>query len=282
LETATEPFNSHFYQDGRTATLQVEGLLGDGVFQFPKNTSVLAKLISLTTSDGDIILDFFAGSGSTAHACMELNAEEETNRKFILVQLPEKLDGNKKEQKAAFNFCKENGFEPNIAEVSKERVRRAGAKISAEKNLAKLDVGFKSFKLANSNLKAWNPDRADLEKTLLSHQEHLIDGRTEQDVLYELLIKRGIDLAVSIESRIVSGKNIYSIGYGVLLACLDESIAQADVESIAQGILKWFGELSPSSDTHVFFRDSAFCDDVAKTNMAAILEQNGITHVRSL
>ncbi|KPW65736.1 Site-specific DNA-methyltransferase [Pseudomonas syringae pv. broussonetiae] len=141
---------------------------------------------------------------------------------------------------------------------------------------------MQDLKFSNSNIRVWNPDRTDLEQTLLSHQEHLIEGRTEQDVLYELLIKRGIDLAVPIESRNASGKEVYSIGYGVLFACLDESIVQADVENVAQGILKWYGELSPSSDTHVFFRDSAFSNDIAKTNMAAILEQNGITHVRSL
>ncbi|WP_218278192.1 hypothetical protein [Pseudomonas sp. RW409] len=114
------------------------------------------------------------------------------------------------------------------------------------------------------------------------HQEHLIEGRSEQDILYELLIKRGIDLAAPIECKSISGKNVYSIGFGVLLVCLDEVITQADTEDLAQGILKWHVELKPASDSHVFFRDSAFSDDVAKTNMAAILEQNGISHVRSL
>ena len=101
-------------------------------------------------------------------------------------------------------------------------------------------------------------------------------------MLYELLLKRGVDLAVPIEIHEVAGKNIYSIGYGVLFACLDESITREQVEDIAQAIIDWHGELAPSSETHVFFRDSAFRDDVSKTNMAAILEQNGINHVRSL
>lgn len=161
-------------------------------------------------------------------------------------------------------------------------MRRAAKQIESQSENKGIDTGFKVFSLASSNIKVWNPDRLDLEQTLLSHQEHLVEDRSEQDVLYELLIKRGIDLAVPIESRKVSGKNIYSIGFGVLFACLDKSIVQADVESIAKGILSWYQELSPSSDTHVFFRDSAFSDDVSKTNMAAILEQSGITHVRSL
>lgn len=213
---------------------------------------------------------------------MELNAEEETGRRFILVQLPETLDESKKEQKSAFKFCKENKLSANIAEISRARVRRAGEKIISDKNSTKLDVGFKSFKLAGSNLKIWNPNRSDLEETLLSHQEHLVDGRTEHDILYELLLKRGVDLTVPVESRKIKNKEVFSIGYGVLFACLDETISKADVESVAQGILEWYAELSPAADTHVFFRDSAFSDDVAKTNMAAILEQNGISHVRSL
>ena len=136
--------------------------------------------------------------------------------------------------------------------------------------------------MAGTNLRIWNPDSDDLDATLLSHQEHLVDGRSEKDVLYELLLKRGVDLAVPIESRESGGKAVYSIGYGVLFACLDESITKDQVEEIGQAIVDWHQELAPSSDTHVFFRDSAFSDDVSKTNMAAILEQNGINHVRSL
>ena len=116
----------------------------------------------------------------------------------------------------------------------------------------------------------------------MSHQNHLLDGRSEDDVLYEVLLKRGVDLAVPIESREVNGKTVYSIGYGVLFACLDESINKDQIEETGQCIVEWHRELAPSSDAHVFFRDSAFSDDVSKTNMAAILEQNGINHVRSL
>ena len=281
-ETAFEPYNSHFYQDGRTATLQVENLLGSGVFTFPKNIKVIEKLINLVAKDGDIILDFFAGSASTAHACMSMNEEEDMSLKYILVQLPEILNKNKKEQKIAYNFCVDNSFPPNIAEIGKERIRRAAAKIKEENPEYIGDLGFKVFKLASSNIKSWNPDRTDLEQTLLDHQEHLVSGRTEQDVLYELLLKRGVDLTVPIEHREVNGKTIYSIGYGVLFTCLNESMESDAVDAIAQAIVTWHSELKPSSDTHVFFRDSAFVDDIAKTNMAAILEQNGISHVRSL
>ncbi|MAM70164.1 MAG: site-specific DNA-methyltransferase [Gammaproteobacteria bacterium] len=273
---------SVFYRDGRAASKRLRELMGDDVFDFPKDETVLQELIEMLTADGDIIIDFFAGSGTTAHSIFLQSAKDSQNRRFILVQLPETVDPDVKSQSKAAIFCEENNIPLNIASMAQERLRRSAAKVKEEFPQYEGDTGFRVFKLAESNIQAWSPDRTDLEESLLSHEEHLVEGRSEQDVLYELLLKRGVDLAVPIESREVSGKNIYSIGYGVLFACLDESIAKEQVEDIAQAIIAWYGELAPSSDTHVFFRDSAFRDDVSKTNMAAILEQNGITHVRSL
>jgi adenine-specific DNA-methyltransferase len=270
-ETAFEPFPSHFYQDGRSATLQVEKLLGPGVFTFPKNTQVLGKLVNLLANEDDLVLDFFAGSGSTAHACMLQNIEEDTSIRHISVQLPEHLDGSKNEQKAA-----------NIAEVGKERIRRAAKEIKIENPDFKGDLGFKVFKLDSSNIRAWDPDASDLEQTLLDHANHLVEGRSEQDVLYELLLKRGVDLTVPIEDKEIQGKTVYSIGYGVLFACLDENIDKDQIEAIGKGISDWHKELEPAAETQVVFRDSAFEDNNAKLNMTAILEQNGIAHVRSL
>ena len=145
-----------------------------------------------------------------------------------------------------------------------------------------IDLGFKVFKLASSNIRTWNPDQKDLEQSLLDSVEHLVEGRTEEDVLYELLLKRGVDLTVPIEQREITGKTVYSIGYGVMFACLDTKLNLDEVETVAQGIIDWHKELEPASDTQVVFRDSAFSDDISKTNMTAILEQNGIAHVRSL
>jgi len=110
----------------------------------------------------------------------------------------------------------------------------------------------------------------------------LVEGRSEEDVLYELLLKRGVDLTVPIEEKTITGKTVYSIGYGVLFACLDKKINREEVEDLAMGIIGWHKELSPAGDTQVVFRDSAFDGDIAKTNMTAILEQHGIAHVRSL
>lgn len=240
---------------------------GEVPFDTVKPTELIKRMMKVSgVNAGDVVLDFFAGSGTTGAAVFDTEQS-----RFILVQLPEEIDESKPHGIAARKL----GL-LKISDITKERLKRCSI------NKSPVNAGFKVFKLSNSNIRAWNPDRNDLEQTLLSHQEHLIEGRTEQDILYELLIKRGIDLAVPIESRNVSGKKVYSIGYGVLFACLAESIGQADVENVAQGILNWYRELSPSSDTHAFFRDSAFSDDITKTNMAAILEQNGISHVRSL
>ncbi|MDP2523955.1 site-specific DNA-methyltransferase [Neptunomonas phycophila] len=254
-------------------TREINSLLGDGVFDFPKPSKLLELLVEQVSDPDAIILDFFAGSCSMANAVMKVNAKQSANRRFIMVQLPEYCDPK--------SAAHSSGYK-TISEIGRARIEKSGEQIIEAAGGDGIDAGFKLFKLSSSNIQAWNPDRTDLEESLLSHEEHLVEGRTEQDVLYELLLKRGVDLTVPIESREVSGKNIYSIGYGVLFACLDESITKDQVENIAQAIIAWYGELAPSSDTHVFFRDSAFRDDVSKTNMAAILEQNGITHVRSL
>ena len=249
--------------------------LFDGLvlFETPKPVEMLKRFAHISTKDSDVILDFFSGSCTTAEAILEMNLEDAGKRKCISVQLPEITD----EKSEAF---KENY--KTVADIAKERIRRAAKKIQNENPDYKGDLGFKVFKLATSNIRAWNPDRTDLEETLLSHKEHLVEGRSEQDVLYELLLKRGIELTVPIEERQTEGKIIYSIGYGVLFACLNTTLSAQEVETVATAIVDWHTELKPETDTHVFFRDSAFADDIAKTNMAAILAQRGITHVRSL
>ena len=255
--------------------VEVERLFdGKSFFSYPKPTSLLKALFSSRPAkDGDIYLDFFAGSATSAHALIDMNIEDGVNRRFIMVQLPEPLDENSEAFKAGYR---------NLSDLAKERLRRVRSKISEQSDDLTTDLGFRVYELSNTNIQAWTPDASNLEESLLAHQEHLIEGRSEQDILYELLLKRGVDLVVPIESREVSGKIIYCIGYGVLFACLNGAITKGQIEEIGQGIVAWHRELAPSSDTHVFFRDSAFSDDVSKTNMAAILAQNGINHVRSL
>ncbi len=144
------------------------------------------------------------------------------------------------------------------------------------------DLGFRVFKLDQSNIRAWEPDATDLENSLLKNAEHLVPGRKEQDVLYELLLKLGLDLCVPIETKILAGKTVHSIGGGALIACLADGLTKEVIEPLASGIVAWRASLAPAVDIRVVFKDSGFVDDIAKTNMAAILTQNGISDVRSL
>ena len=257
------------------AKKELKALLTEGLpFQTPKPTRLIQRAAMLATlKEGNhIILDFFAGSGTTGHAVVNLNKNDGGNRRYVLVQLPEPTEDKRY---------------PTIAEITKERLRRAGKKIREENPLFTGDLGFRVFKLASSNIRAWEPDRDKLAETLEASIEHLKTDRTEQDILFELLLKLGLDLCVPIETKKVAGGAkqahvIHSIGGGSLLVCLSPAIPQADVEPLALGLVAWHKTLKPAGETTVVFRDSAFADDVAKTNLTAILHQHGLETVRSL
>jgi len=239
-------------------------------FSYPKPLLLLQYLIQVfTRSDAQhIVCDVFAGSGTTGHAVLEQNAEDGGDRRFLMVQLPEPTG--------------DAGKFASIADITKERLRCAAKKVKDENPMFTGDLGFRVFKLDSSNIHEWDPDREDLDSSLLQSVEHLKSDRTEADILYELLLKLGLDLCVPIEDRAILEKEVHAIGGGVLMACLTEQIERNEVEALAQGIVNWHLELAPAGDTTCVFRDSAFVDDVAKTNMAAILEQHGIANVRSL
>lgn len=272
------------WTDISTINLNKESENVQGFGQGQKPLALISRILKLTTSPkkGDIVIDFFAGSGTTGHAVMAQNVADGGNRRYILVQLPEPLDPENEEQKTAAEFCDRLGKPRTIAELTKERLRRAAKKIKEENPDWQGDTGFRVFKLDTSNIRAWNPKPADLESELFAHQEHIVEGRTEADILYELLLKLGLDLCVPIEQRDIGGKTVHSVGAGVLMACLAPAIRVDEVEALAQGIVALHKELAPAGDTTCVFRDSAFENDVAKTNLAAILQQHGIKNVRSL
>lgn len=270
-------------------------------FDYPKPSTLIEFLIGITRTGGDdIVLDFFAGSGSSGHATMRANAADGGKRRFILVQLPEQLDETDAGQKTAADFCEILKKPRTIAELTKERLRRAATKIRAasasqtgatgqlsletapQPPATPPDLGFRVFKLDHSNIRAWNPQPADLEQAVIDYQDHLLAGRSESDILYELLLKLGLDLCVPIATRQLAGLDVHAVGGGVLLACLAPAITSADVEALAGGIIAWHQELAPAGESTCVFRDSAFEDDVAKTNLTAILAQSGIENVRSL
>ena len=253
-----------------------------------KPVDLIQRVIGLSTKKDGLILDFFAGSGTAGHAVMNENLLDQGSRRFIVVQLPELLDPNDTDSADACAFCDEIGKPRNIAELTKERLRRAAKKIHEENPMFAGDLGFRVFKLASSNIRAWEPDRNNLAETLEASIEHLKTDRTEQDILFELLLKLGLDLCVPIETKTIAKHEVHAIGAGALLVCLSTSIPQKDVAPLALGIVGWHNQLAPTDEdkkarnTSLVFRDSAFADDVAKTNLTAILHQHGLETVRSL
>ena len=262
---------------------ELGSLFGASVFSNPKPIGLAKHLASAVgVKPRELILDFFAGSGTTGHAVMERNAADGGDWRYMLIQLPEELRPGSRDQEAAVQFCDSLGRPRTIAELTKERLRRAGSRVRADAPMQSCDLGFRVFRLDSSNIRVWEPEEDDLEGSLLDSIDHIRADRSEEDILYELLLKLGLDLCVPMETRRVEGRSIWCIGAGTLMACLDRKIGRVDVEPLALGIGGWQRELAPAGETTVVFRDSAFVDDVAKANMAAILEQLGFGSVRSL
>lgn len=246
---------------------------GNKIFDFPKPVQLILYALQLITSSSDIILDFFSGSATTAHAVMQLNAEGGGNRKYIMVQLPEVCDEKSEAYKAGYK---------NICEIGKERIRRAGEKIKSDETLPaenreKLDIGFKVFKLDSSNIKEWDSETEDLRQSLFDSIDNIKSDRTSLDILYEILLKYGLDLNVPI----VENKHFYSIGGGTLLINLDKEIDMEVIDSICEEY-KTLLEIDEDFKTTVVLRDSSFANDVDKTNAMKKLEQVGIKEVRSI
>ncbi|PJW16585.1 site-specific DNA-methyltransferase [Geobacillus sp. WSUCF-018B] len=234
-------------------------------FDNPKQLAFIKRILSVGDDDS-IIMDFFSGSATTAHAVMQLNAEDGGNRKFIMVQLPEKTDETSEAYKAGYK---------NICEIGKERIRRAGEKIVQETGKTDLDIGFKVFKLDSSNIKEWDPDFENLERNLFDLQNNIKEDRTKEDLLYEILLKIGLPLTVPIVEIDCGGKTIYNVAYGSALICLEDEI---DLD-LVQEMLKHRSEHMPPK---VIFKESGFMSDAVKTNALQTLKKHGITDVRSV
>ena len=247
-------------------TRELQDLLGLGIFDFPKPLTLLKFFESIGLGTDSIILDFFSGSATTAHAVMNLNAEDGGNRRFILVQLPETTPVDSEARKA--------GYE-NICEIGKERIRRAGEKVKAEcedeERAASLDIGFKVFKLDSSNLQKWQPQPEDLQGALQESMDNFLPGRTELDVVYEIALKLGLDLSYEVEEREVDGQTVYIIGAGALMICLASPIST----ETAEALLKLHEEYAPET-WQVVFRDTGFLSDQEKTNIKETLKSAGL------
>lgn len=280
---------------GRTehGSKEIRELFGQQVFSYPKPTGLIKFFTDMTCDPNAIIVDFFAGSATTADAVQQQNLSDGGSRRYILIQLPQPLDPSSNEEKLAADYCESHNLPMRITELAKERLRLVHEKLKSERatraeeikaesqgmgnDLDKLDLGFKVFKLDSSNIKQWDADFDNLEGALLDTVENIKPDRSEMDILYELLLKYGLDLTEPIEERQIAGANIYIIGAGALIVSLGGSIGIEVVEGIAA--LK--DELRPEV-VRVVFRDTGFDNDVVKTNAIQVLRQVGINDVKSL
>lgn len=252
------------------ASKELENLLGRKIFDFPKPKELIMRIISLIiNSDAgkdSIILDFFSGSGTTAHAVMQLNAEDGGHRKFIMVQLPEPCDEKSEAYKAGYK---------NICEIGKERIRRAGKKIKEEAGLmapADLDIGFRCLRLDESNMKPvyYTPDEVGQED-LFSLVDNVKPDRTQEDLLFQVMLDLGVLLSSPIEVKEIAGKKVFNVADGFLLACFDHEVTEETVQSIAQ-----------RKPYYAVFRDSSMANDSVATNFEQIFETYSPDTVRKV
>lgn len=273
-------FEGNKYGTATRGTKEIQKLFDNlSLFDTPKPTDLIKNLITLAVPKNEecYILDFFAGSSTTADAIMQLNAVDKGKRKFILVQIPEKID----ESKAAFN----EGYN-TISDLGLERIRRAGEKVKAdliaENNKAgildenavdpeSLDIGFKVLDLDKSNIREWNVDFENIGENLDLFEDVFVEGRSELDIVYEIMLKNGLELTYPVNSFQVDGKNIYDIAYGNLFICLDNKINT----NVAKAIIEKRDEYGIETST-VVFKDAGFNgNDSEKLNCIELLKDAG-------
>ena len=251
-----------------SANQELKAIFGDKVFDTPKPTRLIQRMMQLAapSDEGGIVLDFFAGSGTTGHAVLDQNGKDGGKRSFIMVQLPERIDRTDY---------------PTIAEITKERVRRVIRKMNEsdanELSLKdKADRGFKVFKLQGSNFKAWNADAPkdaeQLGKQLEMHVQHIETGRTQEDILFEILLKSGFPLSTRLERLTLSGQTVFSIAEGAMLVCLEKELTEAVIK-----------EMAARKPERIVCLDAGFAgNDQLKTNAAQTFKAKGVTSFRTV
>ncbi|MBL1095697.1 site-specific DNA-methyltransferase [Streptomyces coffeae] len=268
-EMSDQVAESVFSQERTAAGKALVKLLGEDVFPFPKDVNVVARWLDIASirNPNAVFLDFFAGSGSTGHAVMDLNAADGGNRRYILVQLDERIEGK-------------DGHD-TIADVTRERLRRAGKQIVSQQSpdATPIDTGFRSYSLASSNLKPWDgtPDQLDL----LEAVDNLVGGRTADDLLVEMMLRMGVELTTPLEMREVADSPLYNLA-GTLFAYFGSDITIDRANEVAKALEAWRDEEPGDADTTVVVRDTGFVDSATKLNFAAALRQAGFTTLRSI
>ncbi len=236
-------------------TLLVKELMEGKVFDYPKTVEMLMKTIEMGTDsdEGAYVLDFFSGSGTTAHAVMQLNAKDGGNRKFIMVQLPERTDEKSEAYKAGYK---------NICEIGKERIRRAGRKIKEDSPLTTqdLDIGFRVLKCDTSNMKEVYYNPAEYEASLFPHlEDNIKEDRTPEDLLFQVMLDLGVLLSSKIEETTIAGKKVFNVEDNYLIACFDSNVTEETIKAIAKQKPYYF-----------VMRDSSMANDSVATNFDQI------------
>lgn len=235
------------------ATKEIMDLLGSKIFDTPKPVAFIGKILQLATSGEGIILDFFSGSATTAHAVMQLNAEDDGNRKFIMVQIPEETDEKSEAYKAGYK---------NICEIGKERIRRAAKKIHEDNPDAKFDDGFRVLKLDDTNMKDVYYAAGDYTQDLVSMLESNVKpDRTDLDLLFGCLLDWGLPLSLPYTSETIDGCMVHTYNDGDLIACFDENVPESVIKTIAK-----------RQPLRAVFRDSSFANSPAKINVGEIFK----------
>jgi len=242
------------------------------VFDTPKPVRLIRRMIDIATrkGEGHIVMDFFAGSGTTGHAVLAHNDDVKDNLSFILVQLPEAIDPSVKTQAAAAKYCTQMGLARNISELAKARL-----KLAIESNGID-NAGFNVFKLAESNFKPWGEgSHDDLVSSIINLANNIKDSATESSLMYEVMLKVGVSITTPYVKRDISGCEVISVGGGVLYFCLVNYIDSSDGESLAEGVVRWRAEEKPAVMSRIYVRGSAFANDVDLLNFSLIFEQSG-------
>ncbi|CAM2972999.1 Type III restriction-modification system methylation subunit [Latilactobacillus sakei] len=246
----------------RRGTAETEELMQGKLFSFPKPIKLIQNFIEIATESDSVILDFFSGSGTTAEAVMKQNSSDKGNRKYIMVQLPEKLDKETEAYKDSFR---------TIPDIAEKRIDRAGDDIRIPNQ--DLDIGFKVFELDKSNIKKWNSDSVKLNENLALQLNNIKSDSGDFDLVYEIMLKQGLDLSLPVEKLGVEGTSIFKIAFGSLFIVLGQDIRSSDV-NIITGMI----ERECLEDVVIVLQDTGIKNDSEKLNIIEDLNAHGVQY----
>lgn len=254
IDTVTEMLKSYYYEDSRYWTKYLNKLLGGRVFNNPKSVNLLIHLLEYVVNENDIVMDFFSGSGSTAHAVMQLNINGERikNNKYICIQIPEAVSEKSEAYKKGYS---------TICDIAKNRIKLVGKElIENNKNIKKFDAGFRVLKLDSSNMKDVYYNPSETQQSLFdTYADNIKEDRTPEDLLFQVMLDLGVLLSSKIEETTIAGKQVFNVADGFLIACFDNNVTEETVKAVAE-----------KKPYYAVFRDSSMANDSVATNFDQI------------